>query len=276
MTVVETFEVEGHIVDSLILAKILDLILDAGADYRLVDVDIGRTTTDTSRARIEITADDDDALDPPRRAAAGARRQPASSVERRRARRRPTSTACCPPASTRTTNLATEVRIDGHWVPVEQPGDGLRPRRRDPTAPRCARCRCTGSRAGDQIVVGRGGVRVHAPPSSRGALGVRVHGLRGVVGEAQGAARRSRSPSASARPATRGRQGARGVRPGGRPHRRRARRRPARARRLDRRALRRQRLRHPRHRVERARHVARRVGRRRAPAPRAGTATTCG
>ena len=28
---VETFQVEGHIVDSLILAKVLDLILDAGA-----------------------------------------------------------------------------------------------------------------------------------------------------------------------------------------------------------------------------------------------------
>jgi len=40
MPVVETFEVEGHIVDSLLLAKILDQILDTGADYRLVDVDI--------------------------------------------------------------------------------------------------------------------------------------------------------------------------------------------------------------------------------------------
>ena len=36
---IEVVEVEGHIIDSLILAKILDAIVDAGADYRIVDVD---------------------------------------------------------------------------------------------------------------------------------------------------------------------------------------------------------------------------------------------
>ena len=38
----EVVEVEGHIIDSLILAKVLDAIVDAGADYRMVDVDIGK------------------------------------------------------------------------------------------------------------------------------------------------------------------------------------------------------------------------------------------
>src|SRR5438067_4003807 len=50
----EVVEVEGHIIDSLILAKVLDAILDAGAEYRIVDVEIGRASTDTSRARIEV------------------------------------------------------------------------------------------------------------------------------------------------------------------------------------------------------------------------------
>src|SRR5438105_2084926 len=58
----EVVEVEGHIIDSLILAKVLDAIIEAGADYRMVDVEIGRTNVDTSRARIEITADDEDVL----------------------------------------------------------------------------------------------------------------------------------------------------------------------------------------------------------------------
>ena len=53
----ETIEVEGHIIDSLILAKIMDVILAAGADYRVVEVDIGKTNTDTSRARIEVEGD---------------------------------------------------------------------------------------------------------------------------------------------------------------------------------------------------------------------------
>src|SRR5437763_15390818 len=58
----EVVELSGHIIDSLTLAKVLDVILDAGADYRMVDVEIGRTNVDASRARLEVTAPDDDAL----------------------------------------------------------------------------------------------------------------------------------------------------------------------------------------------------------------------
>src|SRR5882757_9193987 len=58
----EIVEVRGHIIDSLILAKVLDVILDAGADYRMFDVEIGRTSVDPSRARLEVIAADDDAL----------------------------------------------------------------------------------------------------------------------------------------------------------------------------------------------------------------------
>src|SRR3954463_14074389 len=55
----EVVELEGHIIDSLTLAKVLDTVLAAGADYRLLDVEIGRTATDTSRARIELAGPDD-------------------------------------------------------------------------------------------------------------------------------------------------------------------------------------------------------------------------
>ena len=58
----EVIELEGHIIDSLILPKVMDMILAAGADYRMVEFEIGRTNADTSRARIEVTADEADAL----------------------------------------------------------------------------------------------------------------------------------------------------------------------------------------------------------------------
>src|SRR3954462_8598489 len=58
----EVVEVEGHIIDSLILSKVLDTIIDASAEYRMVDVQIGRASTDTSRVRIEIDAADEDLL----------------------------------------------------------------------------------------------------------------------------------------------------------------------------------------------------------------------
>ena len=72
----ETIELEGHIVDSLLLAKVLDLVLEAGADYRITSFDIGRTNLDPSRA---VIADHDGRRHGARgaaRAAAGARREP--------------------------------------------------------------------------------------------------------------------------------------------------------------------------------------------------------
>src|SRR5438105_2690109 len=63
MPATEVVELEGHIIDSLILAKVMDVILAAGADYRVLDVEIGRTNTDPSRARLEVQADDDDSLE---------------------------------------------------------------------------------------------------------------------------------------------------------------------------------------------------------------------
>ena len=49
-----TVELEGHIIDSLLLAKVLDVIVDAGADYEIVEVVIGRARHDHSRAVLAL------------------------------------------------------------------------------------------------------------------------------------------------------------------------------------------------------------------------------
>lgn len=167
MPAVETFRVEGHIVDSLILAKILDLILDAGADYRLTEVDIGRTATDTSRAEIEVTAPDDETLERVRELLAV---QGASPVDQGDAVIEPADTdGAFPEGFCATTNLATDVRLDGRWVPVANPemdcglvveGDG--PDAVVRTAPMHR------VRRGDRVVVGHAGVRVRAPQRPQG------------------------------------------------------------------------------------------------------------
>lgn len=162
----ETVEVAGHIVDSLILPKVLDLIVDAGADYRLEEVEIGRTNVDPSRARIRISLDDDAALDAlcERLAVHGA-----SRITHRDADVVAADTDGVLPAGFHaTTNLATDVRIAGRWVAVENPEmdcglvvdevDG-RPRVRTVPMHRV--------RAGDRVVVGHEGVRVHAPERDR-------------------------------------------------------------------------------------------------------------
>ena len=160
----ETIVLEGHIVDSLLLAKVLDAIVDAQADYEIVDFHIGRTSTDTSRAVIEVTADDakqlDDLLDSLQ--VHGANRVDDGDA---------TLVACdrdgvLPDDFTVTTNLDTDVRVDGEWVAVANPEmdcaivfDGRRAR----TVPMHR------VRVGDRVVTGRIGVRVHSlQPTTEG------------------------------------------------------------------------------------------------------------
>ena len=53
----ETIELSGHIIDSLILPKVLDQILTRGATFKIVEIKIGQNRVDQSFARIEVTAD---------------------------------------------------------------------------------------------------------------------------------------------------------------------------------------------------------------------------
>jgi len=159
----ETIELRGHIVDSLLLAKVLDMIVEAGVAYELADVQIGRTNVDVSTARIELEGDeatldrlvDDLQVHGVNRVASGTTRLVPADRH-----------GVLPAGFYSTTNLATDVLVDGHWVAIENPemdcgiviADG-----RARTIPMHR------VRVGDQIVVGSGGVRVHAPSKQRGA-----------------------------------------------------------------------------------------------------------
>ena len=162
----EVVEVKGHIIDSLILAKILDVIIDAGADYRMLDVDIGRTSVDGSRARLEVVADDDvlPAL--------------IAELHVHGANRVTTEDAVLEFADTdgvlpagfyATTNLPTEVRVGGRWLAVANPEMDcavvVRPDGPDHLESAARTEPMHRVRAGDPIVVGSGGVRVQ--PLSR-------------------------------------------------------------------------------------------------------------
>ncbi len=219
-------------------------------------MDVGKAPADLSRARIEVTASNEEAL-----AALLARLHPhgAHPVTQPDAELvAATMDGVLPAGFYSTTNLPTAVKVAGKWLEVENPemdcglvvsadrtGGPHRPDAPDPDG-RPGRVRL-GRRAGA------------APGAAERAQPVRVHGLRGVLGEAEG------SPGGRGRRADpagpgRGREAPGRVRPGRDPHRRRARRGHPGAGGVRRRPLRRQRFRHPRHRVEPARHVARRVG----------------
>ena len=59
----EEIEVRGHIVDSLILPKILDRILQAGGSFEIRECTIGSRRVDPSYARVAVKADSQEALD---------------------------------------------------------------------------------------------------------------------------------------------------------------------------------------------------------------------
>ena len=160
----ELFEIEGHIIDSLTLAKVMDVVLAAGADYRIVDVTIGKTNADISTARIEVTGTDDvlEALVAELQVHGANRVNPgdAELVEVDR-------DGVLPAGFYSTTNLPTSVRVDGHWIDVENPEMDcalvVRADRRARTYPMHR------VRVGDRVVVGLDGVRVRSFERPRGA-----------------------------------------------------------------------------------------------------------
>jgi lysine-ketoglutarate reductase/saccharopine dehydrogenase-like protein (TIGR00300 family) len=160
----EVVEVEGHIIDSLILAKVMDVILAAGADYRVVEVEIGKTNTDTSRARLEVEADDEVLSSLLIELQVhGANRVTQSDAELVVTDR----DGVFPPGFYSTTNLPTAVRLGGHWVEVANPEMDCGVAIRDDGSARTVPMHKV--RIGDRIVVGSEGVRVRALERPRGA-----------------------------------------------------------------------------------------------------------
>jgi lysine-ketoglutarate reductase/saccharopine dehydrogenase-like protein (TIGR00300 family) len=154
---VEDVELQGHIIDSLILPKVLDEILTHGGTYTLKDIRVGQHQTDPSYARIEVRAPTADAL-----------QEILGLIHDHGAM--PTANEDCqvvpadmdgafPEGFYSTTNYRTQVRLQGEWIDVEdQEMDcGIL------IDPEGAAARCVPMvevRKGDRIVVGRRGLRV--------------------------------------------------------------------------------------------------------------------
>jgi lysine-ketoglutarate reductase/saccharopine dehydrogenase-like protein (TIGR00300 family) len=115
----ETVTIEGHIIDSLTLPKVLDEVIELGASYEIVDLQIGTRHEDTSFARIKVTTDTEEELSKliERLRQHGANPE---TVEDARTTEADVDGAF-PPGFYSTTNLETDVRVDGKWIRVERP-----------------------------------------------------------------------------------------------------------------------------------------------------------
>nr|WP_290668612.1 TIGR00300 family protein [Ardenticatena sp.] len=112
----EDVELRGHIIDSLILPKAFDTIMDMGGDFDVLEIEVGRHKQDTSYARLRVKAEDEETL---HEILAQLQNLGASLVTAQDVRTEPApKDGALPPDFYSTTNLPTEVRINGHWVPV--------------------------------------------------------------------------------------------------------------------------------------------------------------
>jgi lysine-ketoglutarate reductase/saccharopine dehydrogenase-like protein (TIGR00300 family) len=119
MSAYEDVRLEGHIIDSLLLPRVLDDILMRNGEYRILRFRMGREKEDPSLAVLRVIAGDEKQLEALLR---GLRRYGVEIIEQEDARLEPApADGVFPEDFYSTTNLETFVRQEGRWIPVEQP-----------------------------------------------------------------------------------------------------------------------------------------------------------
>ena len=158
----ETVELRGHIIDSLLLPKVLDQILARGAEYEIAQIDIGVHRTDPSYARLVVRAENKIALD---KLLAAIKVHGAEPVESRDVELQIADMdGAFPEDFYATTNLRTLVRLQGEWLTVEdqEMDRGIVV---DLAVPKAICTPMHRIRQGDMVVAGHRGV--HIVPTER-------------------------------------------------------------------------------------------------------------
>jgi lysine-ketoglutarate reductase/saccharopine dehydrogenase-like protein (TIGR00300 family) len=154
----EVIELSGHIIDSWTLPRAWDVIMDRGGNFAVEEMRVGTSKTEPSYARLKVKAPDDETLE-----------LILSELQQFGAvllHGNDALTAIVeqngvlPARFYSTTNLPTQVRLNGQWVDVEDIEMDVaividRTHGRAYTKPMHE------VRVGDEVVVGHDGIRVH-------------------------------------------------------------------------------------------------------------------
>jgi lysine-ketoglutarate reductase/saccharopine dehydrogenase-like protein (TIGR00300 family) len=160
---VEDVEVSGHIIDSLLLPKILDAIMAHKGRFEIRKISVGHRRLDPSYALVQVQADTHEQLDLILNTILDHGAVPVVTSDCRLAAA--DISGSFPEAFYSTTNQRTEVRLNGHWIPVDlQEMDCGIVVDVDRQTAQCIPM--LDVRIGQQIVVGHVGVRVF--PEDRG------------------------------------------------------------------------------------------------------------
>ena len=152
-------QISGHIIDSLILPKVLDLIVSLGAEFEILDIQIGHRRSDRSHARIKVEASTPDLLDGVLAKIREHGALPEQVEEESLQLEAAPLDGVFPERFYATTNLETWVRLEQQWIPVEsiEMDCGIRIDR----STRKAQCvPMHRVKNGDLVVVGQPGVKV--------------------------------------------------------------------------------------------------------------------
>ena len=154
---VENVEISGHIIDSLLLPKILDCITAMQGSFQILQISIGQQRSDPSYALVQVQADSQERLDGILAQLLDHGAVPVTANDCRLVDA--DIAGAFPEGFYSTTNQLTEVRLGGQWTPVDdQEMDcGITIDASAGTA-RCLPM--TAVSIGQQIVVGHMGVRV--------------------------------------------------------------------------------------------------------------------
>jgi arginine dihydrolase len=148
-------EAEGHLIDSQILNTIFDTVIERGGQFEVLHFEIGRTNEEFSRLRLKVSAGTAELL---QRLLEELMPLGCRAVEEQDAILRiADKDGSVPDDFYSTTNLRTEVRLKGRWVPVaRQRMDAVIVVEDD--TPLCRKLREV--RRGDRIVCGLAGLRI--------------------------------------------------------------------------------------------------------------------
>ncbi len=148
-------ELHGHVIDSLILPRVMDAIVEYGASFVFEKFVVGRHFEEPSHVRMLIKASDPETL---QSLVAVLRRHGAQLIHEHDVTVVPAPIdGAFPDGFYSTTNLRTSVRLNGKWLEVQGPEMDCGIRIEGNTA---STVPMNDVRAGDLFVVGREGVRM--------------------------------------------------------------------------------------------------------------------
>jgi lysine-ketoglutarate reductase/saccharopine dehydrogenase-like protein (TIGR00300 family) len=159
----ETIELSGHIIDSWTLPRSWDIIMDRGGNFRVEEMRVGVNKTETSYARMRVEAPNDEVLE---LILSELQQFGAVIVDADDAKSATVEqNGVLPPKFYSTTNLPTQVRMNGQWMTVEDiEMDVAIVLDREHNRAYCKPMHEV--QVGDQVVIGHSGIRVQ--PFERG------------------------------------------------------------------------------------------------------------